>query len=163
MKPVNNSAESTRQSGQALVETALIFVIVMLLLAGLVEFGWAYFRYLALQDAAAEGAAYGMMFPRRWDDTDVPADCQSADPNNITYRVQNESESAILDWSSARVDIAAPFITPGNPLTVTVAFDHQLLTPLLTDWIGDGSITLRATAVQTIVAPSTTEDNRCGP
>ena len=169
----NENAESSpagvdQQSGQALVETALVLVIVIILLGGLVEFGWAYFRYLALQGAAGEGAAYAMIFPRQWfSDADKPSalwdDCVSPDPDNIVYRVQHESQAAILDWSATDVDIESRFTTPGNPITVTVSFEHQLLTPLVSDWVSDGTITLRASAVQNILVPSSTADNRCGP
>ena len=118
-----------------------------MLLGGLIEFGWAYFRYLALQDAAGEGAAYGIMFPEWHDSGD------NGNPNNIVYRVQNVSESEILDWSSTVVSVEAPFTTPGNPISVTVRYDHQLVTPILSQMVSDGTITLRARAVQTILAP----------
>jgi Flp pilus assembly protein TadG len=135
------------ESGQALAEAALVFIIVILLLAGLVEFGWAYFHYLALQDAAGEGAAYGIMFSGWHDSTDNP------DPNNITYRVQNESQSGILDWSTTDVQVDAPFLSAGNKITVTVNYTHTLITPLLTFFVDDGQIPLRGRAVQTILSP----------
>jgi Flp pilus assembly protein TadG len=163
-----DNREAKHQSGQALAETALVLIIVVLLLGGLVEFGWAYFRYLALQGAAGEGAAYAMMFPRRWfSDADKPSsdwdDCVSPDPDNIVYRVQNESQSDILDWSATDVEVDSVFTTPGNPITVTVSFEHDLITPLVSDWVSGGTITLRASAVQNVVVPSSTTDNRCGP
>lgn len=138
--------EST-QSGQALAEATIVIILVLLLLGGLVEFGWGYFRYLAMQDAAGEGAAYGIVYST-WQ---TPAD--SPDPNNIVYRVQNESSAPILDWSSTNVNVEAPFTTPGNLITVTVTFEHELITPILSRMVSDGTITLRAQAVQTILAP----------
>jgi Flp pilus assembly protein TadG len=148
MKPMSPASDApTSQSGQALAEATIVLILVLLLLGGLVEFGWAYFRYLAMQDAAGEGAAYGIVYSTWQRPEDSP------DPNNIVYRVQNESTSPILDWSSTTVDIDAPFTTPGNLITVTVSFEHQLITPLLSQFVSDGTITLRATAVQTILAP----------
>jgi hypothetical protein len=152
------SPRKANESGQALVESALVFIVVLLLLAGLVEFGWAFFHYLALQDAAGEGAAYGTLFSTwHYDPGDPrcvsdPAFCNE-DPNNITYRVRNESQSEIIDWGSSDVDIQALFFTPGNYITVTAIYTHTLITPLLTTWVPDGTITLRATAVQRILAP----------
>ena len=163
---VRTSTDST-ESGQGLVEAALVFILVLMLMAGLVEFGWAYFRYLALQDAAGEGAAYSVMFPRQWYNSTegtaqgIPSGCHNPDPNNIAYRVRHESQSTLVDWSNASVDIDGPFITPGNQITVTVAIDHELITPLVSTWVPDGVITLRATAVQSIVAPTTTASNTC--
>jgi Flp pilus assembly protein TadG len=153
MKRTLSTADTTSQSGQALAEATIVLILVLLLLGGLVEFGWAYFRYLALQDAAGEGAAYGMMYSSRHHSDDPDDVFYSDDPNNIVYRVQNESTSPILDWSSTVVEIDAPFVTPGNPITVTVSLEHQLITPLLSQLVSSGTITLRATAVQTILAP----------
>lgn len=142
------------ESGQALVESALVLLIVVLLIAGLVEFGWAYFRYLAMQDAAGEGAAYAMMFAT-WHQGDNTLPYYNEDPNNIAYRVKNESQSPILDWTAldVTVQMPVPSYNPGNQITVTVTYEHDLITPLLSDFISDGTITLRAQAVQTILAP----------
>ena len=165
MKPMSRLSKIRKrndsEAGQALVESAFVFIIVLLLLGGLVEFGWAYFHYLAMQDAAGEGAAYGIMFST-WHYGDNPSDPvdptdpnapYNPDPNNIAYRVRHESQTAILDWSSTGVDVEAPFTTPGNQITVTVTYDHQLITPFLTGFSNGGTIRLRARAVQTILAP----------
>ena len=165
MKRMFTLSKATRandsEEGQALVEAALVFILVLLILGGLVEFGWAYFHYLALQDAAGEGAAYGSMFPNRHygdhpsdpvDPTD-PTEPYSPDPNNVAYRVRHESQTELLDWSSTTVNVEAPFTTPGNQITVTVAYDHQLITPFLTGFTNNGAIRLRAQAVQTILSP----------
>lgn len=153
--------KNSSEGGQALVEAALVFILVLLMLGGLVEFGWAYFHYLALQDAAGEGAAYGSMFPT-WhygdnssdpvDPTD-PTDPYNPDPNNVAYRVRHESQTELLDWSSTMVNVEAPFTTPGNKITVTVSYDHELITPFLTGFTEGGALRLRATAVQTILSP----------
>ncbi len=133
------------QSGQAILETAIFILIAILLLAAIAEFGWAYFRYLAMQNAAGEGAAYGIIHPDWWSSDDNP------DPNNIVYRTIHESNSPLLDWSSAEVTVTAPFLTPGNFITVTISMKHRPITPI-GSIVGDG-ITLKATAVQRIISP----------
>lgn len=156
LKPEKAHHETSSEKGQALVEAALVFIVVLLMLGGLVEFGWAYFHYLALQDAAGEGAAYGSMFPTwHYGDTDAaPSDPNyNPDPSNVAYRVRNESQTELLDWSATNVNVEAPFTTPGNQITVTVTYDHELITPFLTGFTNDGAITLRARAVQTILSP----------
>ena len=142
----NSLRRDDRQLGQALVELTVVVIVALILLGGLIEFGWAYFRYLAMQDAAAEGAAFGIIHPTWHNSGD------NADPDNIVYRTQHESESEILDWSMGTVGVDAPFMTPGNLITVTLTFDHDLITPLLLPIVGR-TITLQATAVQRIISP----------
>lgn len=139
------------QAGQALVEAALIFVIIALIFGGLLEFGWAYYHYLALQDAVAEGAAFGIVHPTWWADSGPPANRVNPNPDNITYRLQHQSESAPIDWSRADITIEAPFTTPGNRITVTVRYSHTLLMPFAGVVPGASPITLKASAVQTIL------------
>jgi Flp pilus assembly protein TadG len=47
------------ERGQAMVELATMLVILLTLLAGIVDFGRAFFTYITLRDAAQEGASYG--------------------------------------------------------------------------------------------------------
>src|SRR6185295_11358721 len=53
-----------RERGQGLVEFSLMLVFLSVLLISLLDLGRAYFTYLALKDAASEGAYYGSAFPQ---------------------------------------------------------------------------------------------------
>ncbi len=59
------SAIQSRQKewGQSTVELALAATLLMTLLAGTVEIGRALFTWLAMRDAAQEGAYYGSISP----------------------------------------------------------------------------------------------------
>jgi Flp pilus assembly protein TadG len=136
--------DAKEEGGQALVETALVILVLIILFMGLVDLGRAYFTYLALQNAAAEGAAYGMVHPTWQSSSDNP------DPENIEYRARHESDDGLVNWSTISVTVDSLFPTPGNPITVSVAFDYELVTPLGQLLANDG-ITLRTVARQTIM------------
>src|SRR3990172_6767016 len=60
----NDPAKLRRgERGQSLVELALSLTVILLLLAGAVDFSIAYFSFSAMQDAAQEGALYGSINP----------------------------------------------------------------------------------------------------
>ena len=52
-----------RERGQSLVEMAMSLVILLLLVGGVVDFGRAFFTFMALRDAVQEGALYGSINP----------------------------------------------------------------------------------------------------
>jgi hypothetical protein len=69
--------ESNRQSGQSVVELALITPILITLFAGLVEIGWFANNYLNLMDVTRSGARRGSALqdeqsPLSWDDNGSP-------------------------------------------------------------------------------------------
>ena len=55
--------EKRRERGQSLVETAVVFPILILLLAAIVDFGRAFDAYIVLTNAAREGARWGSVNP----------------------------------------------------------------------------------------------------
>ncbi len=84
-KSLSNCSHPTklRQSerGQSLVELAMSLTMIMLLLAGAVDFSIAYFSFSAMQDAAQEGALYGSINP---DDEDgIISRVRSASTNPV--------------------------------------------------------------------------------
>jgi Flp pilus assembly protein TadG len=145
--------DARTEGGQAVIEAALVLVLLIILLMALLDLGRAYFTYLALQNAAGEGAAYGMINPTWWQGDDVTGEHYHEDPNNIIFRVRSESPSGLVSWGETRVTVKALFLTPGNPITVTVDFDYELITPFARLFSGDGTITLRGQAVQSIISP----------
>jgi Flp pilus assembly protein TadG len=52
-----------RERGQSLVETGIVFPILLLLLAAVVDFGRAFDAYIVLTNAAREGARWGSVNP----------------------------------------------------------------------------------------------------
>lgn len=130
------------QSGQSLTEMALTLTILLTLLAGILDLGRAYFTFLALRDAAAEGAAYG-----------------SFDPSNtseIEARVRRESPGGgLVDWSGVAVTttiIGSP--CRGGGIEVNVVMDYALLTPFVGAIAGTQSLPLEASVTNTILAPA---------
>ncbi|HSR31116.1 MAG TPA: TadE family protein [Anaerolineae bacterium] len=54
-------ARVRRERGQSLVETAVVFPILLLLVAAVVDFGRAFDAYIVLTNAVREGARYGTL------------------------------------------------------------------------------------------------------
>lgn len=54
---------SRKQEGQALVEFALVSLLLFTLLIGITDFARLYFTYSSLSNAAREGARYGIINP----------------------------------------------------------------------------------------------------
>jgi len=160
MMPDKRLIAPVKESGQSLVELAVVLGLLVFILVAVVDLGRAYFIFLALQDAAAEGAAYGAIHPSWHGQPDLPetncnyveAPLSHDDPNNITYRVQNESPSGMISWTDACVSVEAIFPTPGNTISVTVVYDYQVITPLIGIFVGDDTIPVRAQAAQTILS-----------
>lgn len=133
-------SRSTHEQGQSLVEAALFLTMLMVLLAGVIDLGRAYFTYLSLKDAAAEGAAYGSIRPD--------------DLAGIEARVRGESPSGLIDWGTAQV--VTTFSGPacrGSGVRVSVTIDYQLLTPFVGAIVGSQVLPLSADVVNTILSP----------
>ena len=121
-------------TGQALVEFALVMPLLLILVVGVIEFGRGWNAYQVITDAAREGA-------RRVAVT-------RADAAAVTPVVHNALRSASFDPALSRVTVL-PGAGTGAPSSVTVDYRYRFtfLGPLL-NWAGDRTtITLRSTAV----------------
>lgn len=132
-----------KQRGQSLVEMAIMMVVLLLIMGGVLDFGRMYFTYLALQNAAGEGAVYGAINPEWETNSDNP------NPDNITYRVQTESTGNLIDWSTTNVTVDAPLIAGGEPITVSVSYTYTVITPMIQVFTGP-DVELTATDTQLI-------------
>ena len=133
-----------RQSerGQSLVELAISLTIIMLLLAGAVDFSIAYFSFSAMQDAAQEGALYGSINP--------------TDEAGIITRVRSASTTPV-DLSNedlVKVKVTLPGdACEGNEIRVNVIYDYPISMPFIGSIIGSQKITLNASVTDTILQP----------
>lgn len=115
------------QIGQSLVEFALLFPVLLLILLGAVDLGRAFDAYVNITNASREGARYGSTHP--------------TDTANITTRVQ--AELAGLTVTSIVAECAPPppstsfsagncsAPSKGDQIRVTVTTSFQFLTLFL--------------------------------
>jgi hypothetical protein len=60
---ISKISQKRHEKGQSMVELAVSLVVLLILLAGIVDLGRLAFHYIAMRDAAQEGASYGIINP----------------------------------------------------------------------------------------------------
>lgn len=85
-----------KESGQSMVELAVSVVVLLILLAGVVDFGRLAFYYLALKDAAQEGASYASIFP------------------NDNFEIIERVKAGVVDENQIQVILRFRTMTPGD-------------------------------------------------
>ena len=134
----------TKERGQSLVELAISLTVIMMLLAGAVEFGIALFQFVQLRDAAQEGALYGSINPG--DDADIERHIKAASHSPID--LQNDPDVTIA--------ITYPDGSPnceGKGIQVDVSYPHRIGMPFIGPIIGSDTIQLNASVTDTILKP----------
>ena len=141
--------------GQSLVEFAIILPILLLLVAGAVDLGRAYFTTISLENAVKEGAFYGARDPECG--TDVAPGC--ADTGNVRAHVETELDGLPITTFQAKCFVPGTtvFTGPGVALAdcedgdlyyVRTQSPFSLITPILSAIVGsDLTLTSDATAV----------------
>lgn len=124
-------------SGQALVEFALVAVILLILILGIVDLARAWNAYQVITDAAREAARTAVV-----DDPTVTQD-------SVVRVVEGALNRASLDPSQAEIQFPDGFKTgTGNPTTVAVTYPWEFqLIGLFLDLDGNGAVDLRTAFV----------------
>ncbi len=141
------------ESGQSLVEFALVLVFLLTLLAGIYDLGRAFFAYIIIRDAAQEGAVFGSVAPK-------------SDLNGFEIAVADRVETAFMDPAdpgnspidlskmNVQVDvIGSACAAPGNGVRVKVDYSVPVSMPFLGAVIGTQDIHLTAQAEDSILSP----------
>ena len=130
--------KKTRQQGQSLTEFAVGVTFILVLMAGGMDLGRAYYSFIAVRDAAQEGAAYASIAP--------------ADVANIRARVRATSSNPIdlSAFADDQIDVVySGAACAGNTVKVRVEYDFNLAEP----FIAGHTLHLQAEAVDTILQP----------
>jgi Flp pilus assembly protein TadG len=134
------------ENGQSLMEMALTMSILLILLVGIVDIGRALFTYLALRDAAQEGALYGSTSPTSTSDIETRV-------WNSSTLLQNLADDPNADTNIAVTLIGSP--CTGNGIQVRVSYENFPITmPFLGTLIGRQTVPISSTIVDTILAPA---------
>jgi Flp pilus assembly protein TadG len=160
------------QRGQSLVEFSLMMVFLVVLLMGILDLARAYFTYLALKDAVAEGAYFASAFPQCVDDNGVAlgedglendgAAC--AGDHNVLFRVQHSSvQGGLIDWRAATITTTLPSdLEAGQVLTVSASYQYQLITPFVGTITNGQALTLTASSAATVIRVPNCSDAAAG-
>lgn len=128
-----------KEKGQSMLEFALILPVLLIVLAGALDLGRLYFVYVAVTDAAAEGATYAAMNPD--DHDEIKARAQAASGG----LVEIELASVVVMCPTC------PSAASGDSITVTVNYDFAVVTPLINGIVDGGVLPLRAVVTEAIL------------
>lgn len=112
--------------GQAVLETALVSIVLLLLFAGAVDVGRMFYHYMAITNAAREGARTASRLPC----DPALAASRTAVRNAIINSVVNEAGATGTIVLAANVTItpdpvATGCAAAGTPIQVVVAYDFS--------------------------------------
>lgn len=127
------------QEGQSLVEFAMSMTFMLFLIVGIVDFGRAFYSFMALRDAVQEGALYGSLHPTNF--------------AGIEGRVKGVATGP-LDMSQVTVNSywkGSP--CAGHEIVVEATYPFQIAMPFLGAILGTQSFPLNASIEDYILVP----------
>ena len=128
------------EDGQAMLEFALVLPIFLLILCGILDFGWLYYNQLALNNICREGARYAVV---------------STEENKQTDGILRHIENFIDDtYPMEDIVVTVTYTKPLDPLSgdVVIAAEKEFhyLTPVISTVTGKPSRTLTAQVVMKV-------------
>lgn len=131
--------------GASAVEFALVLVLLMLLLTGIIQFGYTFFQYLQVEHAAREGA--------RWASLRTPAGTWDTAGTTRAYVYEAAPFLDLKDPNKVVINVdgsgrqTATASDSGKTVVVDVYYDSPVMMPLPDSIMGaGGTIPLQATA-----------------
>jgi Flp pilus assembly protein TadG len=139
--PLPGSGREGRSRGQGLVEFALVFPVIALLLFGVLDLGRAVFAYNTIANAARQGARVAIV-----NQILISPDCAVSkpveDPNNPHWSIKTCAANAATSLGVTAADVSVTYSKPAGtalvcaPLnvgciaTVTVRYSYSPMTPI---------------------------------
>lgn len=125
------STRNNGQEGQALVETALIILVILLLLMGIIEFGFIFYAYVRVSNATREGARAGSLWLRdRESDSGYyePILCHTVKDAVWSEASGIEEDQIIITLREGVINCDDTSLSPqaGEAITVTASYDYDL-------------------------------------
>lgn len=122
-----------RLKGQSMLEFALVFPLIFLLITGMIDLGRAVFYYSTLNNAVREGTRFAVVQPKGNNDSAIKAKIRS-----YFYNVKDLNDNAQITISSTG--------TASDPkIQIQITYQYSPITPGLKQILGAGSgITIHA-------------------
>lgn len=119
------------EAGQSIVEAAFVIPLFILILCGIIDFGWIFTNQLMVNNCSREGARYAVV---------------NSDESGLTSLVTSKviSTSGISDTS--RITVSVEFVN-SDDIEVTVTNTIKALTPVAGIFVAGQDIELASTCV----------------
>ncbi len=128
------------EDGQAMLEFALVLPIFLLILCGILDFGWLYYNQLALNNICREGARYA-----------VVSTAEDKTTDGILRHIENFIDDT---YPIEDIVVTVAYTKPLDPLSgdvvVAAEKEFQYLTPIISTVTGQQSRTLTAQVVMKV-------------
>ena len=118
------------QAGQAMVEMALVLPILVVLVGGILDFGWLFYNKIALNNAAREGARYAVIHYTT-----------SPEWKNDTIALMNSS------YSGVETATATVYEPSNSQIKATMTADVPILTGVASTILGKQSIEMTGSCI----------------
>lgn len=165
---------TNQERGQSLMEFSISLVILLILLAGVTDLGRAFFTYIALRDAAQEGASFAAVSnPAPLSSGDVTTYCNAIAQRTLmtTSEINGGGSSGPIDLVNLAGDgdvavqtqingadctsTSAADICLGGAVSVRVTYDSFPMTmPFMGAIVGSQTISMSAVVVDSILTPA---------
>lgn len=127
MKKTRLFKKRSKETGQSMVELAVSFIILLLLLSGVVDLGRLAFYYLAMRDAAQEGASYASIFPNDCDEIEKRIFTGPVDESRVDITVQiDDLACQVCPYPYSPGDIIEVSVTDTKFQTTMPFFTHEI-------------------------------------
>lgn len=98
------------ESGQSIVEFAIIVPILLTLLCGVLDFGWIYANQYKVENAAYAGARYASLYVSDYDSSNMSELVEKIE-ERVKENLWNEGEGATItvDIADDKIDVTVEF------------------------------------------------------
>ena len=123
--------------GASAVEFAIVAIVLIMLLTGIVQFGYTFFQYLEIVHAAREGA--------RWASLSLDEGTVS-DPDSVKGRVAAAAPGLSPALTDDQIAISETTVDGQQAVTVQVQYTSPIFVPLIGDIVGGAGFNLESAA-----------------
>jgi Flp pilus assembly protein TadG len=121
------------ERGTSLVETALVFPVILILFMGVVEVGFLLFSHVQVANAAREGGRKASLCRMNWDCDDLTNVVKATVFSEARYLDMTDAGSGGNTTVVVQPPSLADIPAVGTPFTVTVTYNHS--SPFLSNYV----------------------------
>lgn len=122
-----------RDRGQAMLEFALVLLLLLLILLGTIDFARLFFTWSSMANAAREGARFGTVHPKWWTAADNTPNIESR-TRALLYTLGTDTPQVEIHCFHAHGQASGDgesYCTRGNQIHVIVRANFDSWTPII--------------------------------